>query len=213
MLVWNFTRSVSMRHMKLLLILLPAYFHLGYSLSHSFDQLRKTPILGTREHLNNSAKGYPSHEARNHHSSDPTRQESFANLLASTETQRGFSFAFDSSQLDRCAPGQYKCESGGGCCPDDTNCVVTLEGELGCCLVGETCRGGGTCTIGYSKCPNGGCCMTGYICSGEYCKLPGTDDNGKPCDNGYFECSEGEGGGCCKNGFSCDDGICIGPPE
>ncbi|KAG9099854.1 hypothetical protein FRC06_004771, partial [Ceratobasidium sp. 370] len=63
-----------------------------------------------------------------------------------------------------CAKGQQCCK-GGSCCKGGNNCVI-INGQPGCCPIGQTCTPPPVCQdAGYSLCPDEKfCCPTGYQC-------------------------------------------------
>jgi len=102
---------------------------------------------------------------------------------------------FSSRQATGCDPGLSVCDveyccltsevccTGGFCCAAGTYCD-TVDGELGCCEIGQICtETSNECSSeGYSPCPNDFyCCPTGDTCF--------TDSTGSP------SCGTGGGGG------------------
>ncbi|KAG8705227.1 hypothetical protein FRC09_003088 [Ceratobasidium sp. 395] len=66
--------------------------------------------------------------------------------------------------MQGCCGKDQQCCKGGKCCESGNNCVI-VQGQLGCCPIGETC-GPRTCQdAGYSPCADFDfCCLTGYQC-------------------------------------------------
>lgn len=79
----------------------------------------------------------------------------------------------------RCPTTSRDCGSIGrpnSCCSIGLVCQLiqdTGEGDVGCCVEGETCDGVVQCGSGSTSCPgnnSGGCCLPGFSCSGIGCK-------------------------------------------
>jgi hypothetical protein len=81
-------------------------------------------------------------------------------------------------------PAGYETCSDGGCCPADTYYCDVVDGQTGCCPLGNTCTGGpvGCVTAGYVPCANDDfCCPSGYTCYRDNTGTPACSiDSGPP---------------------------------